>query len=243
MSPRQSHRSDPLAAITPHEYRQSLSPAEPELARELVAAMASSEVTWTRVGAYTVLGASAGAVPLPWLPNVLLRRIRGALVNDIAARRGLSLTRDARDALSNTGEQAIRPGLFSQALHFFGIRLAARMLSRFGPIGIVWPAQAALRTYVLGRAFDRYLETRHASSPRVEVDEARRIRRAVDATLAGALAVSLPRTPEPAAIDDDERDVATALIDNMLGMAAGLPAKLLRRLDTAFDEALAQIHD
>jgi len=243
MLSRQSHRNDIPAAMTPDPCRQGLSPAESELAREVVAATASSEVTWTRVGAYTVLGASVGSVPLPWLPNMLLRRIRGALINDIATRRGFSLTRDARDSLSNPEGPAAQAGPLSQALRFFGIRLAARMLSRFGPIGIVWPAQAALRTYVLGRAFDRYLATRSASSARIDVDEARRIRRAVDATLVGALAVKLPRTPEPARVDDDERDAATALIDSMLGLAAGLPAQLLRRLDTAFDEALAQVHE
>jgi uncharacterized protein (DUF697 family) len=226
----------------PDQYPQIISPVESELARGVMAASDSSEVTRTRISAYTALGASVGAVPLPWLPNMLLRRIRGALVYDIAVRRGFSLARDARDALANPDGPAATSGVFSQALHFFGIRLVARMLSRFGPSGVIWPAQAAVRTYVLGRAFDRYLRFRDASSTRIDVDEARRIRRAIDATLAGAIGVKVPHGPELAAIDD-ERDTATAIIDGMLGAAAGLPAHLLVRLDCAFDHALAQIHD
>jgi len=222
--------------------RQIISPAESELAREVMAASDPSEVTRTRINAYTAIGASVGAVPLPWLPNILLQRIRGALVYDIAMRRGFSLARDARDALADPEGQVATSGLFFQALRFFGIRLVGRMLSRFGPSGIIWPAQAALRTYVLGRTFDRYLRFRSASSTRIDVDEARRIRRAIDATLAGAIGVKVPHAPELAAIDD-ERDTATAIIDGILGAAAGLPAHLLVRLDSAFDHALAQIHD
>src|SRR5262245_10619694 len=52
-----------------------------------------------RVGTYTVLGAGAGIVPIPWVPSAIARRIRGAMVHDIATRHGLSLTLQARRIL------------------------------------------------------------------------------------------------------------------------------------------------
>src|SRR4051794_34673723 len=52
-----------------------------------------------RLGTYTMLGAVTGVVPLPWLPDVVARRIRGALVHDLTSRHGLSITPEARAAL------------------------------------------------------------------------------------------------------------------------------------------------
>src|SRR5258708_753294 len=60
----------------------------------------SSPADGTRLGVYAALGASVAAVPLPWIPDALVRRVRGALVHDIPVRHGLSLTGDARDALA-----------------------------------------------------------------------------------------------------------------------------------------------
>src|SRR5277367_4512385 len=59
--------------------------------------VASSPVDGGRLGVYAAMGAAVAAVPLPWLPDTLTRRVRGALVHDVAFRHGLSLTRDARD--------------------------------------------------------------------------------------------------------------------------------------------------
>jgi len=58
-------------------------------------------------------------------------------------------------------------------------------------------------------------------------------------SLARAITVQVVPTEEPTAIDD-QRDPTTALIDAMLGLAAGVPERLLRRLDAAFDELVAQ---
>jgi hypothetical protein len=193
-----------------------------------------------RLGVYTALGASVAALPLPWIPDTLARRVRGALVHDIAVRRGLSLTRDARDLLAEPGGPEGPRGLFSQAMRFFGVKLATRLFTRFGPIGMVWPVQYALRTFVLGRLFDRYLErARVERAVRIDVEEARRVRRVDRAALARAITVQVVPTEEPTAIDD-QRDPTTALVDALLGIAAGVPERLLRRLDVAFDELLVQ---
>ncbi len=198
----------------------------------------SSPVEGSRLGVYAALGATIGAVPLPWLPDSLVRRVRGALVHDIAVRHGLSLTRDARDVLAEPlGPDGPR-SLLSQAARFLGARFAARTLTRFGPLALVWPARAALRTYTLGHLFDRYLDlSRVERAVRIDVEEARRVRLAIDGALSRALTVHATARPEPSTIDD-QRDAVTALVDGLLGVAAGVPERLVQRLDAAFDDLL-----
>jgi len=53
-----------------------------------------------RLGTYTMMGAASGVVPLPWIPDAIVRRVRGALIHDLTSRHGLSLTPDARSALT-----------------------------------------------------------------------------------------------------------------------------------------------
>ena len=202
-------------------------------------AFGRSPVGASRLGVYAALGATIGAVPLPWLPDSLVRRVRGALVHDIAVHHGLSLTRDARDVLAEPMGPDGPRSLLSQAARFLGARFAARTLTRFGPLALVWPARAALRTYTLGHLFDRYLELgRVERAVRIDVEEARRVRQAVDGALSRALTVHAASRPDPTTIDD-QRDAITALIDGLLGVAAGVPERLVQRLDAAFDDLLA----
>jgi hypothetical protein len=199
---------------------------------------AAAPVDPGRIGVYSALGASVAALPLPWVPDALARRVRGALVHDIAVRRGLSLTREARDVLAEPSGPDGPRGVVSQALRFFGVKLAARLLTRIGPVGMVWPVQYALRTFLLGRLFDRYLDrARTERAVRIDVDEARRVRRAIDGALARALTVQVAPTEEPTPIDD-QRDPTTVLVDGLLGIAAGVPERLVRRFEVAFDELL-----
>jgi hypothetical protein len=202
------------------------------------ASSGASPVEGGRLGVYAALGAGIAAVPVPWLPDSLVRRVRGAMVHDIAVRHGLSLTRDAREVLSEPlGPDGPR-SLLSQAARFLGARYAVRTLTRFGPLAMVWPARAALRTFALGHLFDRYLElSRVERAVRVDVEEARQIRLAIDGALLRALTVDTAARPEPTTIDD-QRDGVTALIDGLLGVAAGVPERLLQRLDAAFDDLL-----
>ena len=204
--------------------------------------VARTAVDRGRLGVYAAVGASLAAVPLPWLPDSLVRRVRGALVHDVAVRHGLSLTREAREVLSEPSGPDGPSGLLAQAVRFLGGRIAMRTFTRFGPIGLVWPARAALRTYVLGHLFDRYLEVaRTDRAVRVDVEEARRVRKAVEGALGRALTVDAGGPQEPTVIDD-QRDAMTALIDGLLGLVAGVPDRLVRRLDSAFDDLLAHGH-
>jgi hypothetical protein len=202
----------------------------------------SRPVDRSRLGVYAAIGASLGTVPVPWLPDAFARRVRGALVHDVASRHGLSLTRDARDVLAEPSGPDGPRGLLSQAARFIGVRLALRLLTGFGPAAVVWPARHALGTYLLGHLFDRYLElSRTERAVRIDVEEARRVRLAVDGAVLRALTVvTAPVIDSP--VIDDQRDGVDVFVDALLGIAAGLPAKGLRRIEAAFDELLAQAH-
>lgn len=199
-----------------------------------------SPVERSRIGAYSAMGAAIGAVPLPWLPDALVRRVRGALAHDVAVRHGLSLTREARDVLAEPSGPDGPRGIVAQALRFVGAKLAMRTLTRFGPAGLVWPAMSALQTYALGHLLDRYLEAaRTERAVRIDVEEARRVRLAIDGALMRALTVETPRTEAPTEIDD-QRDGSTVLVDGLLSLAAGVPGRVVARVEAAFDELLAQ---
>jgi hypothetical protein len=199
-----------------------------------------SAIDRSRLGVYTFLGASVAALPLPWVPDSLLRRIRGALVHDFAVRHGLSLTPEARAIFAEPSGPDGPRGLGSQALRYVGVRLAVRALARFGPVAAIWPLRDALRTYALGHLFHRYLDvSRSARAVRIDAEEARRVRSAVDGALARSITVEASPAEKQAAIDD-QRDAMTAFIDGVLGLVAGVPDRLVGRLDAAFDELLAR---
>jgi len=199
-------------------------------------------VARSRLGVYAALGATAGAVPLPWVPDALARRIRGALVHDIATRHGLSLTRDARAVFAEPSGPDGPRGVFAQALRFLGAKVAIRAVTTLAPINALWPARAALQTYVLGHLFDRYIEVaRIERGPRVEVEEARRVRLAIDSALVRAVTVAAEAARKTSPTED-ERDAVTALVDSLLGAAAGIPERLLLRIDAAFDDLLLHAH-
>jgi hypothetical protein len=197
-----------------------------------------------RLGVYAAMGASVAAVPLPWLPSSLARRVRGALLHDIAVRHGVSLTPEARTALADPGALDAPRGWVEQGMRFVGIRLAARAMARLGPIGMVWPVRDAVRTFALGHLFDRYLASlRTERAVRIDVEEARRVRRCIDGAFARAVTLAPEPLEEPTPVDD-QRDAMTALLDGLFSLAAGVPDRLVRRLDLAFDELVgAPGHD
>jgi hypothetical protein len=206
---------------------------------EHLPSVARSTVERGRLSVYAALGATAGAVPLPWVPDSLVRRVRGAVVHDVAVRHGLSLSAEARDVLSEPAGPDGPRGLVAQTMQFVGLRLAARAFTRLGPLRTLWPVRNALQTYVLGHLFDRYLElARTERAVRIDASEARHVRQAIDGAIVRALTVEAPVALEPTVIDD-QRDAFTSFIDGMLGLAAGLPSRLVGRLDAAFDDLLA----
>ena len=216
----------------------------PELARGVAATGARSRfgIERSRLSVYAALGASAAAVPIPWIPDTLVSRVRGAVVHDVATQHGVALTTEARRALSQRRPGAILTpaGVAAQTIRFVGLRIAGRTLSRFAPVGMLWPVRDAIRTYALGHLFDHYLRTiRPEVGGTMDAPEARIVRAAIDGAAAHILSVdtTVVDPPEPGG---DARDSVTALIDRVLTVTASLPERLVRRLEAAFDEALTR---
>ena len=183
---------------------------------------------------YATLGGLTGVVPLPWVPDALARRIRGSLVHEVASRHGLSLAVDARAVLAEPSGPEGPRGFLKTAARFITMKLLARV----GPIGFIPPVRDALETFVLGYLFDRYLElARSERAVRIDVDEARRVRQAIDRALVHALS-SEAQDERVAVAPEELRDRLTQLVDGVLAVTAGAPSWLVRRLDAAFDELL-----
>ena len=72
-------------------------------------------------------------------------------------------------------------GVLAQTTRFVGVRLAMRLLGRVGPVRPPPPQRRA--AVVLRRLCDRYLQHgRTERAVRVDAAEARRVRKAIDAT-------------------------------------------------------------
>jgi hypothetical protein len=191
-----------------------------------------------RLGVYAALGGYAGTIPLPWVPIAVLKRIRGALLNDLATGRGLSLTEEAREMLSEPRRPKQGRRLAMRALRIAGEEVASRALKTLGPIGLFLPLSGAVQTYVLGRLFDRYLEQRGADHGFViDVEEAAQIRAAIDGALARALTVQVAAR-DPGVGNEDDLDPAAAWVDRALQRVARVPSRLTRRLDAGFDDLI-----
>jgi len=186
---------------------------------------------------FAVLGGFIGTVPLPWLPDALARRLRGALVPDVAARHGRALTPDARATLADPSGTKAKRGPLSQAFTYLGRKL----LVRIGPLAVVPPIRGALETYVLGYLFDRYLSRpEETGRMRIDGEEARVVRRAIEQAILHVVSPERglewkanPLSPE------ESRDEITQALDGILSATTTIPSWLLQRLATAFDEALA----
>jgi hypothetical protein len=207
-----------------------------DMTRSVHAPLARRDLGAGRLGTYSALGAAAGAVPLPWLPDAVARRIRGALAHDIAGRHGLSLTTEARKVLAEPSGVEGPRGFAGHALQF----IAGKVLSRVGPLGLLAPLRNAAQTFVLGHLFHRYLSgARDERSVRIDVDEARRLRRAMDKAILTAITTDVhAQADDPIRPSEDLRDQATVLTDGLIIGAASLPGWVVRRLEAAFDDVL-----
>ncbi|MEO8799820.1 MAG: hypothetical protein ABI551_18135 [Polyangiaceae bacterium] len=187
-----------------------------------------------RIGIYSLLGGATGTVPLPWLPDAIARRLRGALAQDVASRRGLSLTKEARDILSEPEPREKARGFLGAAIGF----ATKKLLTRFTPLTVLPPLRSAAHVFALGHLFDRYIQkNRDLRSVRIDLEEAKKIRRGIDHALRAVIKPELevekaPRLGAP----EDLRDASTQMLDGVIIAVAGLPEWLVRRLDAAFDD-------
>jgi hypothetical protein len=184
-----------------------------------------------RLGTYSMLGAVCASVPIPFLPSSLALRVRGALVQDVCGRHGLSLTPEARRILAKPGLAEGPEGFVGAAFRF----ATTRVLSRLGPLTVLPPIRSGLLTFAIGHLLSRYLATRQDRSVRIDVDEARRIRRAIEQAI--TLSISTPARAERdvGSAPEELRDQLTQLTDGVIAGLASLPGYLVRRLEAAFD--------
>ncbi len=216
-----------------------MSEDDADIAPKRETALGRRQLGGGRLGTYTVLGAACGIVPLPWIPDATVRRVRGALVHDLTSRHGLSLTPEARAVLVEPAGTEGPRGFLNQGLTF----AVTRVLGRFGPFALVPPVRSALGTFVLGHLLTRYLETaRTARSVRIDVEEARRVRRAIDQAMLYALTTEArPSREDPPIPPEDLREPNEQVVDGVLISIANMPGWLVRRLDAAFDEVLSSV--
>jgi hypothetical protein len=155
------------------------------------------------------------------------------MVHDIAARHGLSLTPEARTMLEEPAGIDGPQGILAQGVTY----AVTRILGRIGPFAVLPPLRNATMTFLLGHLFQRYLETiRSERAIRIDVDEARRVRRAVDQSLIYALTTQPFSDEEAVQPPEDLRDQPTQIVDGVLMGVAGLPAWIMRRIEVAFDD-------
>jgi uncharacterized protein (DUF697 family) len=190
-----------------------------------------------RLAVLTAYAALANAIPIPFLPDQVVVRIRGAVVYDVAARHGLSLTSDARRLLAEPGTE--RQNRLVRAAE----GLARQILRRVGPLGALSTATRAAEVYALGFLLERYFtQTRATAAARIHLEEARRVRDAIDRAVLRAFSPSLrPSETTLGAGGEDLRDEFTRWIDAVLLTSAALPSYLERRLESAFDQVVAEM--
>lgn len=205
--------------------------------REGAGTLAARTLGPSRMGVYTTLGALTGVVPLPWVPDAVVRQIRGTLAHEVATRHGLSLTPEARAILASPTGVAGPRGFLAEAALF----ASAKVLGRFGPLGFLSPVRFGVSTFLLGHLFQRYLETaRRERAIRIDAEEARSLRRAIDQAMLYVLTTEVDRDKfEIPRASEDLRDSTTQLLDSVLISLANLPSWLVRRVEASFDELVA----
>jgi hypothetical protein len=189
-----------------------------------------------RLAVMTAYAVAATAIPIPFVPDRVLALVRGALVHDVAARHGLSLTSDARAVLAEPDSEA-RTRMVRAAES-----LARQVLRRLRPVGILSSASRGVELYSLGLLLERYVtHVRTTGAVRMHVEEARLVRDAIDRSALRALSPSVrPALTVMSEGHEDLRDELTRWIDALLLTSASLPSYLERRLEAAFDEIVEQ---
>jgi uncharacterized protein (DUF697 family) len=189
-----------------------------------------------RLAVMTVYAVAVTAIPIPFVPDRVLVRVRGAVVHDVAARHGLSLTSDARAVLAEPDSEA-RTRLVRAAES-----VARQLLRQLRPLGVLTAASRGVELYALGVLLERYVSrVRAAGAVRMHLEEARLVRDAIDRSILRALSPAL--RPAPTTLGEgveDLRDEFTRWIDALLLTSAALPSYLERRLEAAFDEIVEQ---
>src|SRR5262245_66319129 len=109
-----------------------------------VVAMTTIPASSGRLAVLTAYAIAANAIPIPFLPDRVLLRIRGAIVQDVVSRYGISVTSDARKILADPSADQRR--LLVRAAE----GVARQLLKRVGPIGVITTIPSGPEVYALG---------------------------------------------------------------------------------------------
>jgi hypothetical protein len=198
-----------------------------------------AEAVSGRLVMLTGMSLLASVIPLPFVPDRILRQIRGATVHETAARHGISVATDAREALADPRSSDRMREVLRKGAELF----VRRVLRRLGPLAPLSTAARAFEVFALGHLLDRYFRRmRKQTSLRLLANEGRALRQAIDdATLRAFYPSTEPRPLLLREGVEDLRDEFTRWLDNLVLTSATLPSYLERRLDAAFDDALRRI--
>jgi hypothetical protein len=191
-----------------------------------------------RLGVLTGVAIAAATVPIPFLPDRLVARVRGAVAHDVVTRHGLSLTSEARAVFASADRDERATAMIRKA-----VELAARgVFRRIGPLGALTAAARGLEVFALGFLLERYIaRVRPGRTVRVHVEEARKVRAAIDRAVFRSVAPTLrPTSLTLPGGAEDLRDEYTRWLDALLLTGAALPGYVERRLEAAFDEVVLQ---
>jgi hypothetical protein len=179
---------------------------------------------------------AANALPIPIVPHYMVGRVRGAMAHDTVTRHGLSLTREARAVFEGASSGS------GAAARKAGEAVVRQVLKRLGPLAALTTVTRGLEVYALGKLLDRYIErVRTSGSVRIDVEEATRVRDAIDRAVLRAISPALQ--PSPAMLPrsvEDVRSQVTRVVDAVILTSASLPGYIERRLEAAFDEVVSE---
>jgi len=208
--------------------------SDPDPSRAQSTAAENAPAEGGRLAILSVFAGAVSAIPLPFVPDRLVARVRGAVVHDVASRHGLSLTPEGRQALCDAA-----PGQWGSALAKKALMLATKsLLRRVGPLAAIGAGVSVFEVFALGHLFERYLtEVRVGGSVRIDSDEANSLRSVVDRAVLRVTSPGLtPRQLTLGGGAEDLRSSVTRWVDTLLLSGAAVPDYVVRRLDSAFDE-------
>lgn len=185
---------------------------------------------------------------MPGLDDAAVRWVRGAAARRIARRHGVTLTREARDALSRIAPERSRAGAVGRrALR----AVAGRVLA---PVRFATRFEDGITTWAMMAALDHYLQGRASTAGPLRGDEAEMLCRALGAAelhstlnalrhLPGSVGSGTKRLVKQVTsrAGAEERSVPERLIDGVVEALSEVPEAYRRRFGAALDEALAQM--
>jgi hypothetical protein len=134
---------------------------------------------FTRIATASAVSAVCGALPIPWLPEMLSKRSRVRLVRGLAERHAIELPQDVAEVLI----AGVEVGIGERLVRAVARTAMLRLFARIGPLALFFAARDGVGTLLLGVLFDHYLARVRARGGRIDRREAERVRLAVDRTL------------------------------------------------------------